>query len=291
MSASRIGACALSSALLCGCGLYVPEIQENPFDRNEGQRFVQEIALNVRCEVQDAVVHLYAKDLPVDPQNRNLAWFDSWAVQIALTLTIDEKGSLNPVVSWLPTGIPSTPSSIVNLNLGMTLSADGSRVDKISSFFLVSDLKKLQACPAAARNHGPFILESDLKLEEWLFDMMVAADVGNTPVPTGPNGPFKSNVLSHEVKFDIVSSGNLMPGWKLTQSTINQSGTFLMGSRDRTQDLIITFGPVDPSWVKDPKTGKLVKKAPALSTAALNAMLAAEIGNAVSTSVRNALQP
>jgi hypothetical protein len=291
MSTKRWIVPIVASLLVGGCGLFVPEIQEFPFDRNEGQKFVQKVALNVRCEVQDAVVHLYSKNAAIDPLNRNLKWFDSWAVQIALTLTIDEKGSVNPVASWLPTGAPSTPNSIFSLNLGGTLSADASRVDKISAFFLVSDLKKLEACPAAVRNQGPFILESDLKLEEWLFDTMVTADNGNTPVPAGPSGPFKSNVLSHEVKFDIVSSGNLTPGWKLKQATINQSGNFLTASRDRTQDLIITFGPADPGWVVDPQTKKIVKKEPSLATAALNAMLAAEIGNAVSTAVRNSLQP
>jgi hypothetical protein len=284
MSAMRWGVPIFASALLGGCGLYIPEIQENPLDRNAGAKLVQDIALNIRCEVQDAVVHLYQRNAPIDPENRNLRWFDTWAVQLALTLTIDEKGSFNPTASWAPPGS-------FGLGLGGTLSADASRVDKISYFFLVSDLKKFDACPADARNRGPFILESDLKLEEWLSDTMEAADNGNTPVPAGTNGPFKSNVLSHEVKFDVVSSGNITPSWKIRQVAINGSGNFATASRDRTQDLIMTFGPADPAWTTDPVTKKKVKKSPVLSTAASNSMLASEIGNSVSTAVRNALQP
>jgi hypothetical protein len=287
-----------ASVLVGGCGLYVPEIQENPFDKKEAHKFVQEIVENIRCEVQDAVVDLYARNSDIDPQNRNLGFFDSWGAQLALTLTIDEKGSLNPIVSWLPTGVPTTPGSIFSLNLGATLSSDASRVDKIGSFLLVSDLKKLAACPPERRGRGPFILESDLKLEEWLYDAMVESGT-ITPLPTSASGPLKSNVLSHEVKFDIVSSGNLTPGWKLRQSTINQSGNFLTGSRDRTQDLVITFGPVDSSWVLNPETGKPKidpkSKKPivqhALSSAAASSSLASDIGNAVSNGVRNALQP
>ena len=121
----------------------------------------------------------------------------------------------------------------------------------------------------------------------------------NLPAPATTSGPLKSNVLSHEVKFDIISSGNLTPGWKLKQSTINGTGNFLTGSRDRTQDLILTFGPVDPTWTldpttgqpaKDPKTGKPLVRMQ-LSTAATNSALAADIGNAVSNGIRSVLAP
>src|SRR5208282_694848 len=101
MAAMRLIMPVGASLLLGACGLYVPEIQENPLDGNEGQKFVQEIALNIRCEVQNAVIDLYAANAPVGVDFSN---FDTWGVQIALTLTIDEKGSLNPIVSWLPTG-------------------------------------------------------------------------------------------------------------------------------------------------------------------------------------------
>jgi hypothetical protein len=290
MSAMRWVVPILLGLSVGGCGLVVPEIQENPFDRNGGQKFVQKIAANIRCEIQDAVVNLYAKNKDIDPLNRNFKEFGKWAAQVALTLTIDEKGSVNPIASWLPTQGPTTPNSIFSLGVGGTLSTDASRVEKISAFFLVSDLKKKKVCPPELRHQGMFILESDLKLEEWLFDTLVPIDIGDLPESVGPSGPFKSNVLSHEVKFEIVSSGNATPGWKLKQVTVNQSGNLFSVSRDRTQDLIITFGPADPAWTIDPDTQKVVKKPPSLAPAALNAMLAAEIGNAVSTAIRNSTQ-
>jgi hypothetical protein len=287
MCASKLFASALALSL-SGCGLYVPEIQENPFDRNAGQHLVQNIALNIRCEIQDAIVGLYAKNAEIDPENRNLKWFDSWAAQVALTLTTDEKGSVSPVSNWIR--VPP-PVHVFNFNLGGTLSSDAFRVDKISSFFLVSDFKKLKACSPQDRNRGLFILENDLKLKERLFDTMTTADNGNTPIPTGVKGPFKSNVLSHEVKFDIVSSANATPGWKLAEVSVNQSGNLLATSRDRIQDLIITFGPVDPAWTIDPITKKPVKTSPSLSIAASNSMLASEIGNAVSNAIENSTPP
>ena len=286
--------------LVGGCGLYVPDIQENPFaSEKERSDFIQAIVKNVRCEVQDAVIRLYADNREIDPENRNLRWFDSWAVQISLTLTIDEKSSLNPVVNWLPL---SPPSSVFNLNVGATGSAEAQRVDKIGSFFAVSELKDLQACPTEDRYRGPFILESDLKLHDWLEAAMISIDNATTPAPYNPSGPNKSNVLSHEVKFDVISTGTLTPGWKLATSTVNQTGTFLSATRDRTQDLTITFGPPDPAWFVvavdpktrkakiDPKTHKPVMRPTALAPAAAGAALSADIGNAVSNGLRNGLR-
>jgi len=284
----------LSSLCVGGCGLYVPEIQENPFDRTHGVDFVQAITENVKCEVQDSVNELYDRQDAVDPQHRILQFLDDWGVEIALTLTTDEKGSLNPVISWLPTGTPSTPSSIFSLNLGAALSSDAQRVDKISTFFSVAELRALRACPPGRRQGGVFLLESDLKLGQWLTDTMISINNNITPVPPDASGPLKTNVLSHEVKFDIVSSGTLTPAWKLRQSTINQTGNFLTGSRDRTQDLIVTFGPLDPKSMivfEDPITKKKTRRATGLATPAANSLLASEIGNAVSNGVRAALQP
>ena len=55
----------------------------------------------------------------------------------------------------------------------------------------------------------------------------------------------KANVLSHEVTFDITTTGNITPSWKLLRGTVNQGGTFLTASRDRKHDLTVTFGPLD----------------------------------------------
>jgi hypothetical protein len=99
---------------------------------------------------------------------------------------------------------------------------------------------------------------------------MIAIDNNNFPAPANQNGPLKTNVLSQEVKFDVISTGTVSPGWKLTTATVNQSGNLLSATRDRTQDLSVIFGPMDPSWSLyeidatthrlkiDPRTGRPV---------------------------------
>lgn len=284
MSARNLLALFVVASCVAACGTYVPEIQENPFaSEKERSDFIQAIVRNVRCEIQDAVIHLYDDNRDIDPYNRNLKWFDKWAIQMSLQLTIDEKGILNPTGNWLP---PSPANSIFNLAVGGTVSTEAQRINKIGAFFLVADLKKLGPCPPQYRNRGPFILQSDLKLYQWLHAMMISINNNDTPAPADSSGPLQSNVLSHEVKFDIVSTGTLNPGWVLTQGTINQNGPLLSATRDRTQDLIITLGPADPKWAQfviDPVTGR-GRLGPGFGPAASNAALASEIAASINNS-------
>jgi hypothetical protein len=293
-TARRLLVAGLATSL-SACGLTVPNLPLQPFaTEKERSDFVQAVARNVRCELQDAIINLYSKNDPTDPKNRNLAWFGSWAAQLTLTLTADEKGSLAPSVNFLPITIPA---EMFNVNLGASASSEATRTDKIGGFFLISDFKQLKVCHPDDRNKGPFILQGDLGLSDWLGSAIIPIGLGDTPqVQT-------NNVLSHEIKFEIDTMAGVTPAWKFTRVTVNQTGTLLSGNRNRTQDLTITFGPPDPKQVvvvvdpatnsptMDPATGQPLLRPTALSQAANNAALAAEIGNAVTNGVRSAFLP
>ena len=98
-------------------------------------------------------------------------------------------------------------------------------------------------------NPGSLLVQSDLGLYDWLEAEAIGVDTAEFGAPSDPNSIFKQNVLSHEVKFDVVTSGNITPGWKLARATVNQSGSFLSTSRERVHDLLITLGPIDPKVV------------------------------------------
>jgi hypothetical protein len=70
------------------------------------------------------------------------------------------------------------------------------------------------------------------------------------------------DTLSIEIKFIIVTSGNVTPTWKLLRVSANTTGNLLSLGRTRTHDLIITIGPNNQQT--------------------LNTHLASQIGNAVS---------
>ena len=272
---------------LGGCGLWVPEIQDFG-DRVTGQQLVESIAYNVTCEVQDAVYEVYHPGGVL----RDSTFLDSWGVQIALSLQVEEKSSLNPVVNWLP---PSPASSIFNLAGGGTLSSDATRQDKLNSFYSIAAIRQMGPCDPKTRPGGVLLMQSNLALDEWLIANVTAADTGLIQYATDfSDGPFKTNVLSHEVKFDITTTGNLTPGWKLTRVSINQSGNFFSATRDRTNDLTITLGPTLAAPKKKRKNGRTFIVPPVAylpAPPAADAAQASAIGLAVANAIRNSVQP
>lgn len=60
----------------------------------------------------------------------------------------------------------------------------------------------------------------------------------------GGAGGFNQDSVSIEIKFIIITSGNVQPTWKLVQVSANTGGTpFFSSGRTRTHDLILTIGP------------------------------------------------
>jgi hypothetical protein len=269
----------LTAALgLSGCGTYVPEIQDFG-DSQAGHIYVNQIVSNIRCEVRNAVYDLYKQAGEIPDGLKQISFMNDWGAQVTLNLTVDEKGAVSPTSNITPLGQPK--NWIFNYGLGATVSSEAQRVDKVSFFYLVSDLRKFRCTD---RQAGLLLLSNDLKLEEWLLYATGLPALSLASLPSDPNGPFKSNVLFHEVKFDVITTGSASPGWKLINATINQSGTFLTATRDRTHDLQITLGPTTPA-PSDPN------KAKQLANAANNADLAGQIGTAVANAIKQNVSP
>lgn len=282
MSAWRWIVLSAVGLMIAGCGLYVPEIQDFG-DKVTGQQLVNSITYNVTCEVQDAVDKIYNNpDHPVKS-----TFLDTWGVQITLSLQVEEKSSVNPVVNWLP---PSPANAIFNLAAGGTLSADATRTDKLNSYFTVAQLRALGPCEKSARPGGLLLMQSNLGLDEWLIANVTNANTGDVNYAADfTGGPFGQNVLSHEIKFDVTNTGNVTPGWVLTRVMVNQSGDLLSATRDRTNDLTITLGPTlaaPPKAVVDRQGKVRIIRTFVPSNEASNAALASQIGLAVSNALK-----
>jgi hypothetical protein len=265
MSTMRISVPVFLSLLLTNCGTYVPEIQEPPFGSAAQQELVQAIVTSVHCEVINAVVDLYedAKTYPdLRPIARNMR---TWGVQMALTLKTRENSTANPSGVW-------TPQSLLSFTLGAsgTLSSEAIRTNILNFYYSVADLRRRGKCKTGVQPVDypvtSLLIRSDLKFKQWLYDQLLTAATGETQVPVSTDSPLKQNVLSHEVSFEVVTTGGINPAWKLTEANFNQSGTFLQATRDRTHDLLITMGPGDNAG---------------LTGAARDAHLAATIGGAI----------
>jgi hypothetical protein len=286
---------------LGGCGTYVPEIEEfwgarsQPRVPGDAANIVDKIAAQVRCELARAVQQVYQDPgpefeqrpgEPPPPKPRDLSWFDKWTVQATLTLTTLEQSTLNAGLSvnnilnnattvFGKTVITTAQSSAWGFGVGGSTGA--TRTDKLSMFFSIKDLKNGKSaidksCIPEPPANATLFVQSDLKIYDWLQAALLPLDVG---IIQYGNNSSPQNVIQHEIKFQIVTNGGVTPTWKLVRFSANTgSGQFFLLDRDRTQDLLMTFGPAQ----KDPTTGKPEKE---LSTAAQDAHLAALIGEDV----------
>ena len=119
-----------------------------------------------------------------------------------------------------------------SLGIGGSLSSDANRIGIVSYYYTVQELLNDHR-PCAFREHGPdpeaaasfLISDSDLKIGDWLeASTQLDRAVAEVKYPTDPGGPFKQNVISHHIKFEVVSSGNITPTWKLVRVSANPTG-------------------------------------------------------------------
>jgi hypothetical protein len=107
------------------------------------------------------------------------------------------------------------------------------------------------------------------------IDAMVAATAkssGSQQSKSGGGGTSPPDTISIEIKFVIVSNGNVTPTWKLVRVSANTGSAPLFSvGRTRTHDVIITIGPNNQ--------------------ATANTHLASQIGNAVSNGNRSSITP
>ena len=256
-------------AAFTGCGTYVPEFQEFG-DQPQGQALIQAIVRSIHCELRNTVSYVINQDKSIARLNGNIRsapWFDDWGVQIALTLTVDEKTAVNPTVTWIPNPV----TSLFNFAAGPSASADAMRIAKMNYFYTVAELYKPGYCTAVDKvDHpsGSLLIQGDLKTREFLESELLAVGTGEINVSaTAPSGGAPS-ALSQEVIFDVNTAASVTPSWKFSHVQINKGGTFFMTSRDRKHDLLMTFGPAD-------------KAARTLVPSAASAFQSLELGSAI----------
>lgn len=174
----------------------------------------------------------------------------------------------------------SAPQSYA-LGLGGTLSSTASRTDTFNPYWsieylMIPDTETSDCLNDPIRLHGvtpasssPFILESDLGIEDWLVGAMRAnTTLHSVDVPQSFSGGdsqpgaqksggktsgkasaklgFSKNqvdTVTLELKFIIVSSGNITPTWRLVRVSTNSGSPLFNTGRTRTHDVIITIGP------------------------------------------------
>jgi hypothetical protein len=224
-----------------GCGTYVPELREFPnYTQADTQNMIDAIVQSVRCELSRAVTSVVDNDISESRLRQSRRTYSdflsNWGAEVLLTFTVVEKASGAPSVLWAP---PSPVSSVFTLSASLSGSAQATRIEKMNFFYTVAELYGLP-CKGSEVRYDSFLIQNDLKIADLLLGRIGAATLGTAHTP----GSGQKNVLSHEISFQVITGGSATPMLKLVRATINQSGTFLAASRDRTHDLLITFGPI-----------------------------------------------
>jgi hypothetical protein len=257
----------VSYGLAC-CGTKVPDIKEVwdrdiPEDKSTNRPKIPaaaqiEFAIKrqVYCDLKDAV--RTAQNIPVQrgPNIKQKGLIpENWGAQVSLTLQVDGVSELNPGVTAIN---PLRGAEVFNLNLGGTLSSTATRTDKFDPYWTIAHLM-LADTPRSVCSEGnedPFgaygvrtaksspLIRSDLGIKDWLVGAMAVNLALNPPGNEGIEAEHKKDdAVTYEIKFVIVSSGEVTPIWKLLRVTANNRVPFFKTGRTRSHDLIITIGP------------------------------------------------
>lgn len=266
--------------LVSGCGSKVPELAEATSDVSTA-KMEREIKAKIYCELGNAIVR--ASLIRANRDGKSVESLPSdWGVLVTLTLQVDESSTISPGLSWK---LPLAARTVNTVDVGRFYSAafggsiksQATRIDKFTSYYSVGDMKKFASSGDTTcksdRSNNSFLLTSNLKIKEWLVG---AVQYKNTIPSTEllDSTSDKQDILSYQIKFIFNTSANATPTFQLTRFSVNPSSPFLSGERNRTHELLITFGPGAP------------KKAGPASTILSNSHFASEIGQAVGNNLR-----
>jgi len=202
-------------------------------------------------------------------------------------------GGLLTAVPATQFGALATPQSYA-FGLGATLSSTASRIDQFDPYWSIGYLSAPE--PPQTCSEDPFKglnpvrsspLTSDLGIRDWLVGAMmvntlypsdvdvpksfsVASSSGKSKKSSGGSASGKQpDTVSVDIKFVIVTSGNVTPSWKLVRVSANNNAPFFSTGRTRTHEVIITIGPNNET--------------------SANTQLSSKIGQAVSAGNRTSL--
>jgi len=272
----RVVSACMAFLTLSACGLRVPSMQPYTSEADatiEGFKEIYMIAY-VKCELHRSVLQMISDQLNA-PMLISVDWIKKWGAQMSMKVTVDEKSTLAPglsfnspyenAISYFRTGGNVISSQSFSLGVGLTASSEATRVETIGMYFPFADFFKDQEisiegikatldklnCNAPVGPGGKKVLdgatiESDLQIENFFHSKWVIAATpdllalkSDKPVD-GSTSPFET--LNYEVKFIVTTSASLNPVWKLIHIATNATGNLLSAMRMRTDDITLVMG-------------------------------------------------
>ncbi len=243
--------------LLVACGTFIPSQRDWP---NTSPREVADmnsvLIHSIVCELSYAVTIAIANDRHEALERRSHRTYSDfltgWGVEVATDLTVTANSTLNPTGIWAP----KTPiSAIFTLTGGISGGFVATNENKYNVFYPISALYKpklfqlnneARPCrnPSGNKEGSPLVdidlqilplLESRIQLVQLHF----AFEPQKAEIITG-----EKNVLTQTVSIKESISGDITPTWKFTTGSVDPSGKLFSTGRDRTHQIVFTFGPL-----------------------------------------------
>ncbi len=271
----KAGLLLVTSFLLGGCGLTIPAMEG--FSQKTPEGLEENTIINqVKCELHLGVQEALARQLK---NGNQLDWLrDKWGAKVTMNLTVDEKGTLAPGLSF--TSPFEKVTQTFTANLGATASAQATRKEAVTFSY---GFKKLLAEPHIAQpcsNEDGILIHSDLKIAEFVTNKALLAQILDTTDANATGGyPFSS--FSDDVTFVVAVGATATPTFKLVRFSANSSSPLVSAARTKTQDILVTLSPLDdPNKQNNPK----------LNAEGLSSHDAELIGQQVGQAVANSLR-
>ncbi|WP_411901901.1 hypothetical protein [Methylorubrum thiocyanatum] len=290
--------------VLSACGTRVPSLNEGWEPADIDDDLAYRITKSVRCELITAV-KTHGSPLYTNNSTPGIEAYyekrlpDDWGAQLTLTLTVDEKSSLNPSGSYTrnissEADVPAPGGSVAqsfSLPFTTQLSSQAVRTDTYYNFYTVAELIRERPIDTPCHRFNPltgqadlpldrsgssYLLQGNLKIGDWLKGALKASRyIPSSKLPDKKN----LEVLQYDIKFVVLTEGTVNPLWKLAPVSTGIGGLPLASTnRTRTHQMLLTFGP----------TEKTDGKSSPVQTA-VNLHTSGQLQNAVNTGIRSAL--
>jgi hypothetical protein len=262
-----LGAVLLVS--ISGCGFYTPEkypFTEDTIDPASGTsaygNIEDAIVGHAVCEISKGIYDVWEHRATL--QYTSWLYSSDWGVSVTITLTFEDQSALNPGVSLttplqnkvfaFPSGGNVTSPQSFALGLGGAGTGNATRQETIQFTYTNKVLLKWARERARIENTENFcdrtnkgiMINSDLKIDQFIYDKMSINSNGNVFDPANVKSP-PFNTFQEQLTFVASLNANATPTWKFARITANTTSPLLTATRTDTDALTITFGQVYPS--------------------------------------------
>jgi len=257
MKVFRVALGTLFCLSQAACGTYIPSQRDWP-NASAGDVRDMNIALvrTVVCELSYAVTLAIDGDRETARHRRSgrlyASFLQHWGVEVATDLNVSESSTVNPTALWAPV---SPANAVFTLGGGISGASVATNENKYNVFyplaalyqptvFRINDPRRPCRNPTGEKDGSPLV-DIDLQILPLLESRAQIVQIGLADDPDRQAAIYSvKNVLTQTVSIKQTLSGDITPTWKFTTGSVNPSGTFLSANRERTHQIVFTFGPL-----------------------------------------------